>query len=62
MSTLWNPRKPLNQPPHFGRVGMQITPPARVSRAEHDALRAVQTAQFEREHQTLKYGARATVR
>lgn len=51
----------IDQPPHYGRVGMQLTPPARVSRAEHDALRAVQTAQFEREHQTLKYGARATV-
>ncbi len=52
----------IDQPPHYGRVGMQITPPVRVSRAEHDAMRAVQTAQFEREHQTLKYGARATVR
>lgn len=25
MSTLWNPRKPLNQPPHFGIVGAAET-------------------------------------
>jgi len=52
----------LIQPPHYGRVGAQITPPPRVSRAEHDAARAVQVAHFEREEQTRRHGARATVR
>lgn len=26
MTTLWNPKRPLNQPPHFGLVGAKEAP------------------------------------
>lgn len=59
--SLWPKNKPLNQAAHYGRVGAQQLP-ARVSAAEHGAAKAVRDSQIDRERQTLKYGARATVR
>lgn len=58
--SLWNPRKPLNQPPHFGRVGAQHerTQP---DQAQKDAARAVATSNFDRAHITRKQGMRAVV-
>lgn len=50
----------LSQPPHF-RVG-QHPAPARLDDATAAALRAVDAAQFERQHKTIKHGARAVVR
>ncbi len=52
----------IDQPPHFGRIGMQATPPARKTAAEHGAARAVQVAHFERDQQMRLHGSRAVVR
>ena len=38
MSTLWNPRKPLNQPPHFRKGSVPPTPQNPVERAALVAL------------------------
>lgn len=53
-------RKPLQQPPHYGRIGAQAdhTRPCPVQAA---AERAVGAAQFERQIKTTKHGSRAVV-
>lgn len=57
MSTLWNPRKPLNQPPAFGRI--QAPEPTQA----YDRAKVIhQAAQFERLTQTRKYGIRHEVK
>jgi len=57
---LWNPRKPLSQPPGYGRVA------ARDSIKRDDAAAAAKLAhsgaQFDRLDHTKKYGLRAVVR
>lgn len=45
MTTLWNPRKPLNQPPHFRRGAVPVKPQDPVERA---ALLALKHARDER--------------
>ena len=45
MTTLWNPRKPLNQPPHFRTGSVPPPPPNPVERA---ALVALNHARNER--------------
>ena len=45
MTTLWNPRKPLNQPPHFRTVSVPPPPQNPVERA---ALVALNHARNER--------------
>ncbi len=50
----------LTQPPHFGRIGTQ-SEHARPCPVQADAARAIHGAQFERQLQTIKHGARATV-
>lgn len=61
MSTLWPRNKPLNQPPHAGRIGMQPehAKPCPVQAAAEATLRAVQ---WDREKKTRRNGAKATVR
>ena len=55
--SLWNPRKPLNQPPAFGRVQAPDATPA------YDRAKVIhQAAQFERIAQTRKYGIRHEVK
>lgn len=58
--SLWNPRKPLNQPPHFGRVA------ARDSSNRDDvqtaARMAHQEAKFSRYEKTIRHGDRAVVK
>lgn len=51
----------LTQPPHYGRIGAQPEYD-RACPIESAADRAVGAAQFERQYQTLKHGARAVVR
>lgn len=47
--SLWNPKKALNQPPHFGRVGAVIAKATPVvSDAERIAINAQFDAQAER--------------
>lgn len=55
--SLWNPRKPLNQPPVYGRIqAPDPTPPRDPAKAIHVS------AQFERLIQTRKYGMRHEVK
>lgn len=55
--SLWNPRKPLNQPPAYGRIQAQDQTPA------YDRAKVIhQAAQFERFTQTRKYGIRHEVK
>lgn len=61
MSTLWPRNKPLNQPPHAGRIGMQPEH-AKPCPITADAQRAVAEAQHARKAKTIRHGARATVR
>ena len=57
--SLWNPKTPLNQPPHFGRLNSQ---PIHVRPTADDvAKRAIDAAQFERITQTQRLGGRAVV-
>ena len=56
--SLWNPKKPLNQPPHFGRVGRQREPAPKADAA----ARAVRESQFKRQDVTKRLGQRAVVR
>lgn len=56
--SLWNPRKPLTQPPGYGRVGYQSTPEPKADASKQ----IVQAAQFERLAATRKLGQRAVVR
>jgi hypothetical protein len=59
--SLWNPRKPLNQPPSFGRVGTPDTPTPSDYTATQAAV-AHKGAQFDRLAHTKKYGLRAKVK
>ena len=61
MTTLWKRSKPMTQPPHFGRIGMQPEH-AKSCPITADAKRAVAEAQHARKAKTIKHGARATVR
>ena len=58
--SLWNPSRPLNQPPHFRKVGEQniVTSPLD-RRSEEAALRALKGAQFERNEVLRSVGRRA---
>ena len=56
--SLWNPKKPLNQPPHFGRVGQQREPTPKADAA----ARAVRESQFKRQDVTKRLGQRAVVK
>ncbi len=60
MTTLWNPRRPLNQPPNFGRVAARDTPDR--DYASTAAAVAHKGAQFDRLTHTKKYGLRAKVK
>lgn len=54
--SLWNPNKPLTQPPHYGRVMPRDVLP------KHDPARvAHNNTQFDRLTHTKKYGLRAKV-
>lgn len=59
--SLWNPSRPLNQPPNFGRVATPDTPTPSDYTANRAAV-AHKGAQFDRLAQTQKYGMRARVR
>ena len=59
MTTLWNPRKPLNQPPHFRSMGTDPSP-ARDD-AGTIAANTHRGAQFERHEKTARRGGRAVV-
>ena len=55
--SLWNHKKPLNQPPAFGRIQATDTTPA------YDRAKVIhQAAQFERITQTRKCGIRHEVK
>ena len=56
--SLWNRKRPLNQPPHFGRVGQQREP----TPTADAAARAVRESQFKRQDVTKRLGQRAVVR
>lgn len=58
--SLWNRNRPLNQPPHYGRVGAKQEQ-EKASQAQKDAARAVATSNFDRAHITRKQGMRAVV-
>jgi hypothetical protein len=58
--SLWNPRKPLNQPPHFRLVaGRDEIKRDEVAAAAKSAL---QEAQFARAEKTTRLGGRAVVK
>lgn len=59
--SLWPRNKPLNQPPHAGRIGAQPEH-AKPCPITADATAAVKGAQFARQAKTVKHGARAVVR
>lgn len=61
MSTLWPKNKPLNQPPHRGRIGAQPEN-AKACPIATDATAVVKGAQFDRQAKTIKYGDKAVVR
>ena len=57
--SLWNPRKPLTQPPHFGRVAARDF-------TKRDDMQTVvrmahREAQFARYEKTIRHGDRAVV-
>ena len=56
--SLWNRKRHLNQPPHFGRVGQQREPTPKADAA----ARAVRESQFKRQDVTRRLGQRAVVR
>jgi hypothetical protein len=56
--SLWNRKRHLNQPPHFGRVGQQREPTPKADAA----ARAVRESQFKRQDVTKRLGQRAVVR
>ncbi|MBL7091713.1 hypothetical protein [Acidovorax sp.] len=57
--SLWNPRKPLNQPPHFGTVGaVQASPVTKFDDALHKAQEALYDAKVQR---SKRAGSRSTV-
>ena len=57
--SLWNSRKPLNQPPHFRSMGTDPSP------ARDDVATLAENihngAQFDRQQQTARRGGRAVV-
>ena len=59
--SLWPRNKPLSQPPHAGRIGMQPehAKPCPVQAEAEATLRAVQ---WDREKKTRRNGIKATVR
>lgn len=57
---LWNPRKPLNQPPGFGRVG-GAAQQARPDAAAKAAKDAINSSQFARDLATQRVGGRRAV-
>lgn len=59
MSSLWNLRKPLNQPPHYRRG---VARESRADPAVAAAIRSIKEAQFARDDARLRHGNRATVR
>lgn len=61
MSTLWPRNRPLNQPSHYGRIGAQPEH-VRADPVQADALAALKVAQYDRQKQMRRNGARATVR
>lgn len=59
MSTLWNPRKPLTQPPHYGRIAAKDKS---LRDDTQTAARLAHTqAQFARWEKTSRIGLRAVV-
>ena len=59
--SLWPRNRPLNQPPHAGRVGMQDAP-TKTCPVNAAADATIRTAQWDREQKTRRIGAKATVR
>lgn len=61
MTTLWERSKPMTQPPHYGRIGMQPehAKPCPLKAEAEATLRAVQ---LDREKKMRRNGAKATVR
>ena len=57
----WDRKKPLNQPPSFGRVGYQHDAKVAGSESEKAAKRALSHSQLERKHATQRHGGRAVV-
>lgn len=59
--SLWPRNRPLNQPPHAGRIGAQPehAKPCPLKTKAEATLRA---AQWDREKKTRRNGAKATVR
>lgn len=57
--SLWDPRKPLNQPPQFRSmtVAAKIVPDEIAAKANS----VHQASQFERQEKTLRYGMRAVI-
>jgi hypothetical protein len=58
--SLWNPRKPLNQPPHFGRVATRDQ--IKRDDVSTGVKSAHQAAQFARYEKTSRVGMRAVVK
>lgn len=58
---LWNPRKPLTQPPSFRRIGHQGDQPAKKDAAGRNAERAIHAAHFARDEATQRVGGRRAV-
>lgn len=58
---LWNPSKPLNQPPSFGRVGHGNIHDTKTPAHAHAAARAHQQAQFGRDEAVRRTGGRRAV-
>lgn len=57
--SLWNPRKPLNQPPHFGALGaVQASTHTKFNEALHKANEALYDAKTTR---SKRAGNRTTV-
>lgn len=58
--SLWNPKKALNQPPHFGRVGHQAverTSDPKILAAQK-AIHAIRDGQFDRPRMGRSNGTR----
>ena len=58
--SLWNPKKALNQPPHYRQVG-QVSQPLRETDEER-AEKALKDAQLHRDVVMRRNGMRATVK
>lgn len=59
--SLWSPKKPLNQPPSFGRVGHNNTHAINPDPMARAAERAIHAAQFERDQAARRVGGRRAV-